>query len=151
MMAKTMELTKMIDASVAAQGSRAAVLAAAVALAVASSAAIPSSPVDSAGSHYVTVVAPATRSAISKLNEALVFDVRLCVEMTRAFWSVRYNSAHPLTTLSYTNQNCGFFCTLAAGCNYFSPDQITLLNANEQAIMEAAHYIQLNLLSAPSA
>jgi hypothetical protein len=55
---------------------------------------IPSSPVENMHGHYSTTHEPQIEVLLSKLNEAFIIDVRLCLELTYQFYKFRYDLVH---------------------------------------------------------
>jgi hypothetical protein len=114
--------------------SRSQILAAAVALAVANHATLPSGEVCGVDDHFNMQVMPMARTIISDFNENMIFDPRLCMELFRGFWNIRYRAAFPLSAPLYSTNSC-FFDNLFGVKSFIS-----------EALLESLEKYKINIL-----
>lgn len=129
------EFTSAAERAVPDSSARIKAIAAAVALSAATRAPLPSSQVENVSTFFSSQVLPNARSEISTLNENIVFDVRLAMEMVRAFWMTRYNAAHPVGAPLY-GTNGGFFAAVTCANQFFSQEQMAMLDTHAACILQ---------------
>lgn len=111
------------------------IIAAGVAFFAAHTSSIPTTAVVGTDMYYNDQIAAGVRSAISAVNEAVVFDVPLAVEYARNFWSQRYNAAHNSCIYTGVNTDLDFFCTSTGVGFLFAAEDIKFLNENKKAVL----------------
>lgn len=103
-------------------GSRAKVIALALALALSQIAIVPSSEVDNPSAHFNMQVMPAANDVMSNFNENMVFDCRAAIDYFRMFWLIRYTAAHPFASPDYSAMSGFFECLF--GVERFVPQEL---------------------------
>lgn len=116
---------------------RTRIIALAVALALSNEATIPSSQVDSAASHFITVIRPATDVALSAFNENVIFDCKAACDHFRSFWLLRYTAAHP-TSRSLFSLADSFFESIFGVGSFMAPETVAFLNAHKSEVLMVA-------------
>lgn len=87
--------------------------------------------VDNPSDYYVASVVTMVRGMLSEINEAVIFDIKKAVEVTRALWLVRYNSM-ALTKVPFCKDN--FFLNLFGIKTSLAERDIALFDTYAQTV-----------------
>lgn len=141
MNADYVQLKQRIDHELPDVTSRSPVLAAAVGFAMARVATIPSSPVDDCTNYYNLSVASGLLAQLNALNEAVIVNCNDAAQWSRAFWQIRYQTAHLSIYWEPIPQCGGFFNSFTQADALLSVQQMELLNNNREKIFKLANDI----------
>lgn len=72
----------------------------AVGVSIAKILSLPSAGLEDAGYQYDTVVRHSALQLATTFNEQIVIDLELTIEVARAFWLMRYHTAHPILSMA---------------------------------------------------
>ena len=125
---------KIADASVGDPTLRTRVMQTALALAISNSSNLPSSPVESPSSYFILQIQQRAKNIVSIFNESMIIDPKAILDDVRAFWTVRYNSAHPISRQLYAKEY-SFFDGLAGVGLAISPLMYVFVNDNKASIL----------------
>ena len=118
---------------------RSSTLAAAVGFALARCAPLPSSQVDDAGNYYNISVSPVVRDRVGAVNEQLIIPVEHTLQWARAFWQIRYATAHLPKNWVPAAESVNFFDSFTQADVFLSREQFDLLNGKRDAIFAIAN------------
>lgn len=118
---------------------RSSTLAAAVGFALSRCAALPSSPVEDASNYYNLTVSPVVHDRVSAVNEQLIIPVTDTLHWARAFWHIRYATAHQPRNWIPALESVNFFDSFTLADIYLSREQFDLLNGKRDAIFAIAN------------
>lgn len=110
------------------------VVAATVALAISRLLPIPSAPVEDYSNFYTTQALPTARTLVDQFNSGVIIDCKQVLELTRQFWNLRYNAAHPLI-LGFATTKYGFFDTIIGVGLFVSEEAHCMLNEHKDKIL----------------
>lgn len=123
---------------------RSNVLAAAVGFALARCAALPSSAVEDANNYFNITVSPVVRDRVGAVNEQLIIPVNDTLQWARAFWQIRYATAHQPRNWVPVVGSVNFFDSFTQADTFLSLEQVALLNGKRDAIFEIANELAYN-------
>ena len=109
-------------------------------------ASIPSAPVDNPESYYLNHVLSMVRSDISIWNENVVFNLKECMDIVRAFWYIRYNAVYPINIVAYPFSTC-FFNSVFGIDNYLSPEIQKFVEENRNEILSHSSIASATIVS----
>lgn len=143
---KYINFVEMVERLCPGTDGRGPLVAAAVATCVSRHLPIPTTAVQDPVSTFIDQVGTDVRTAISAVNEGVVFDTRYALELTRQLWLVRYYSAHPrLLPMSVEGNPLDFFCSMAEIDRIVAPNDYQFLTENKVTIARLA--IELNRIT----
>ena len=132
---KYLQFQKEADLRIIESNDKAKVITAAIALAISNTLSLPTSELEDPTHHFNLQVQGAVKPIVSTWNENVVMDAKECVEMVRAFWTIRYYAAHPSSRPIFSD-NVSFWDSLFSVKTFISPTINVMLNANVGSIID---------------
>lgn len=140
---KYLAVAKRRDELVADVMDRGPVLAFAVAYMLSSRAPLPTSPVEDPAMWFRINCQQEIRTAISAINENIVFNTHAAMDAARANWMMRYSAAHTRVWRAPTAADCyDFYCAIFGADVFVSVDDYQFQTKHRRAICDLAWLLQ---------